>query len=124
MAANFSRPIRDITEAVKEMARGNLRRRISYNGKDEMGILANTFNDMAKYLDNNIKEISGVKNRMEALLYNTVNGIIMIDAVSRITYANPVAISLLGETNKIIGRKSVEAIKNYELLEIIERVRK
>jgi two-component system phosphate regulon sensor histidine kinase PhoR len=124
IANRFSRPLKDITEAVKDMARGNLKRRISYNSKDELGILANSFNDMAENLDNNVREISGVKNRMEALLYNTVNGIIMIDAVSRITYANPVAISLLGETNKIIGRKSVEAIKNYELLEIIERVRK
>jgi two-component system phosphate regulon sensor histidine kinase PhoR len=124
MAARFSMPLKDITEAVKDMAQGNLRRRISYKGKDEFGILANAFNDMAEYLDKNINEISGVRNRLEALLYNTVNGIIMIDAVARITYVNPVAISLLEETNKIIGKKYTEVINNYELLEIIDRVRK
>ncbi|MEN6460142.1 MAG: ATP-binding protein [Syntrophomonas sp.] len=124
MASRFSRPIKDITEAVKDMARGNLRRRISYNGKDEFGILTNAFNDMAKYLDENINEISGVKNRLEALLYNTVNGIIMIDTYARITYANPAANSLLGKNTNIIGRKHVEAINNYELLEIIDLVRK
>ncbi|HEX3011271.1 MAG TPA: ATP-binding protein, partial [Syntrophomonadaceae bacterium] len=124
IADRISRPLKDMTEAVKDIARGNLKRRITYNSKDELGILAKSFNDMAENLDNNIKEISGVKNRMEALLYNTVNGIIMIDAVFKITYANPAAISLLGESNEIIGRKYVEVIKNYELLEMIDRVRK
>jgi two-component system phosphate regulon sensor histidine kinase PhoR len=124
LADRFSRPLKDITAAVKDMAQGNLQRRILYNNKDELGILADTFNDMAKNLDNNVKEISRVKNRMEALLYNTVNGIIMIDAVARIIYANPAAMQLLGETNEIIGTKYLEAIKDYELLEAIDRVRK
>lgn len=124
MAAKFSQPLKDITMAVKDIARGNLKRRISYKGQDELGILSGAFNDMAKYLDNSINEISGVKNRLEVLLNNTVNGIIMIDDVARITFANPAAISLLGDTNDIIDKKYVEAISNYELLEIIDRVKK
>ncbi|HBQ85998.1 MAG TPA: hypothetical protein DD811_05915 [Syntrophomonas sp.] len=119
----ISRPIGNITATVREFAHGNLHKRISYRREDELGVLARTFNDMAEYLENNIIEISEVNNRLETLLENTVNGIVMVDRSARITYTNPAAVELLGESIQTRGKKHVEVISNYELVETIDKVR-
>jgi len=123
VAEKFSRPLEDITNIVEDMAQGNLKKRISYQSNDELGTLASVVNNMAEYLDKNINEISEVKNRLEALLDNTVNGILMVDTGGKVTYANPVALSLLSIDRNFMGRKHVEVITNYELLEIIDKVK-
>lgn len=124
LANRFSRPLSDITEAVEDMASGNLKRRVIWDMEDELGSLATAVNEMAARLDANIQEISTVKNRLEMVLDNTVNGITMVAADGRITYANPVAMRVLGSDKRIIGRKHFEAVANYDLLNIIDQVRK
>jgi len=124
LADRFSRPLMTITEAVEDMASGNLKRRVIWDMEDELGSLATAVNEMASRLDANIQEISTVKNRLEMVLDNTVNGILMVAADGRVTYANPVAMKVLSSDKRIIGRKHFEAVANYELLTIIDQVRK
>ena len=123
LAQYLSRPLRDITEAVKDMARGNLKRRTSYHSEDEMGELALAFNEMGQHIEQNMAEIGAVKNRLEALLNNTVNGIMMIGMEGTVTYANPAAVSLLNLRDNFIGRNHAEMINAYELLEMIDEAR-
>lgn len=120
LARYFSRPIQDITEAVKDMANGHLKSRSAYHSADELGTLAMAFNEMGHSIEMNMNEIYAIKNRLEAVLNNTVNGIFMIGAQGRIAYANPVAVSLLNMGNDFIGRNYVEIINAYELLEVID----
>lgn len=124
LADRFSRPLTTITEAVQDMAAGNLKRRVLWDYEDELGSLSTAVNEMASKLDANIQEISTVKNRLEMVLDNTVNGILMVAADGRITYANPVAMRVLGSDKRIIGRKHFEAVANYDLLSVIDQVRK
>jgi len=124
VANKFSRPIKDLTRAVKEMAHGNLKKRINYHHQDDLGVLADAVNSMAENLDRNINEISQVKNRLAALLENTVNGILMVDNGSKVTYANPAALSQLSINKGYLGKKHVEVISNYELIQIIDNVKK
>jgi len=123
MAQYLSRPLRDITEAVKDMARGNLKRRTSHHSEDEMGELALAFNEMGQHIEQNMAEIGAVKNRLEALLNNTVNGIMMIGMGGIVTYANPAAVCLLNLRDNFIGRNHTEMINAYELLEMIDEAR-
>lgn len=48
-------PLKTITKDIKNFASGDLSTRIDINSKDEIGILANTFNNMATSLENSIK---------------------------------------------------------------------
>ncbi|HWP95728.1 MAG TPA: ATP-binding protein [Syntrophomonadaceae bacterium] len=120
----FSRPIRHITGVVQEIARGRLSQRITLNVEDELGILVTAINDMAENLEGNLNEISQVKNRLEAVLDNTVNGIVLIDDEGRIRYVNPAAMRLLCIDPAFMGRKHVELITNYEMIQLTDKVRK
>lgn len=48
-------PLKTITNVIEKFAKGNLSTRIDINSKDEIGILANSFNTMASSLENSIK---------------------------------------------------------------------
>ncbi len=122
IARRFAYPIQEVTGAVRDIAQGNLKRRITYKAEDELGILATAVNNMTDYLETTINEISTVKNRLETLLENTVNGILMIDINGKVTYANPVALELVNGNRDFLGRSYVEIIKNYDLITIVDEV--
>ncbi len=124
LAANFSRPISELTFAVEEIAKGNLNKRISYWSDDELGLLASAVNDMAGKMDKTMTEMSAVNDQLELVLDNTVNGIFMVDLEARITYANPKAVKLLALGEDYQGRKHAEIINNYNLLHAIDEVRR
>lgn len=48
-------PLKTIANVIENFAKGNLSTRIDINSKDEIGILANSFNTMASSLENSIK---------------------------------------------------------------------
>ena len=123
LAQRFSQPVKDITMAVKDVAGGNLRRRISVHSGDEIEELAHAFNDMAQHIEKNIEEVTEVRNYLQAILDNTVNGVLMIGRDDRVVYANPVSASLLALGNEILGKKYVEIITTYELLAMIDEVK-
>lgn len=119
----FSRPIREITTAVQDMARGNYDRRISVHSEDELGILACACNEMGQHIEHNLRKISEVKNRLEAILSNTVNGIVLVGQDGCLIYANPAAVSLLGLEADAVGRHYTETIAAYELLQMVDETR-
>ncbi len=52
---NLLTPLKKITKEITNFANGELSSRININSKDEIGILANSFNKMATSLENSIK---------------------------------------------------------------------
>ncbi len=58
MARKFSGPLDEITMVVKDMAGGNLKRRINYQSGDELGILAQAFNNMAESIEQGVSDWS------------------------------------------------------------------
>jgi len=50
LARSLTKPTRDLTRAVKKMTQGSLDQHVEINSRDEMGELANAFNQMSKEL--------------------------------------------------------------------------
>ncbi|MCF6154586.1 MAG: HAMP domain-containing sensor histidine kinase [Candidatus Brocadia sp.] len=55
-AVSTSRPIKDLTKATERFAGGDLQHRVKITRKDEIGVLANSFNSMAEELARIINE--------------------------------------------------------------------
>ncbi len=52
ISKRITKPIKNMSNAVTEFAKGNFQRRVEYNGNDEIGELATNFNVMATSLEN------------------------------------------------------------------------
>ncbi|NLV17601.1 MAG: cell wall metabolism sensor histidine kinase WalK [Syntrophomonadaceae bacterium] len=116
-------PLSDMTQVARSMAEGDLKRRVLYNRDDEIGILASAMNTMASRLDEKITEISEVKGRLETVLENTVNGIILVGPNEQILFINPTARILLGVGEKdVIGKRQIEVTRSYALTQCVDQV--
>ena len=110
----ISRPIRILTEGIREIANKNYSKRIHLDQKNEFGILAETFNAMAEKLDeyqhSNLAEIKMEKSRIEAIVNKMNNGIIGLDEQKRILFFNSEAERLFNLKEKEIAGKPASEI--------------
>lgn len=123
IAARFSKPIKYLAEMVQEISHGKFKKRIDVKFNDEFQLLGDSINQMAENLERTIDYNYAVKNRLEAVLDNTVNGILMINNKDELVYANPVAMYLLAIDSSKIGRQYTDIIKNAELVNMVNQAK-
>jgi two-component system phosphate regulon sensor histidine kinase PhoR len=118
----ITKAIEEITTFTKEVASGNLRKRLLLRGKDEFGELAGNVSDMAQELSRRLKESEEGKLKMEAILRNMSDGLMLTDTKGRILLTNSTAKNFFGIESGIEGRTLMEALRKAELMEIIDNV--
>lgn len=104
LTKKITRPVNELVKAVREIRLGNLDYKISYQDKTEFGDLANSFNEMAFALLENIKEIEESEKKYRELFENAKDAIFIIDAegkdIGRIVAANRAAAEMHGYSIK------------------------
>jgi PAS domain S-box-containing protein len=120
----IAKPIRELTEGIKEIANKNYSKRIHLDQKDEFGTLADTFNTMAGKLDeyehSNLAEIKAEKGRIEAIINKMNDGIIGLNDKSEILFFNSAAESLFGLREKdIMGLYAADIAIQNDLLRTV-----
>jgi PAS domain S-box-containing protein len=120
----IARPIRELTEGIKEIANKNYSKRIHLDQKDEFGTLADTFNTMAGKLDeyehSNLAEIKAEKGRIEAIINKMNDGIIGLNNKNEILFFNSAAESIFGLKEKdIIGSYAADIAIQNDLLRTV-----
>lgn len=94
-ANSITDPILELTKRAKELAGGKLDVRIKVKAADEIGQLTSSFNDMAKELSKNMREISTEKNKLEIILHNMSDGVVSFDGDGNLVHANSEALEML-----------------------------
>ncbi len=56
-SSNFTRPVRKLSQATRAFAKGNYKSRVKVKGSNEVAILSQDFNQMAKQLEENIAKL-------------------------------------------------------------------
>lgn len=105
----IANPIRQLTEGIKQIANKRYDQRLHFQSGDEFGELADAFNSMAKQLDayenSNLAKILLEKKRIETIINNMQDPIIVLDEASCILFVNPPALAVLGSKDEwIIGK--------------------
>ncbi|MBN2090079.1 PAS domain S-box protein [candidate division KSB1 bacterium] len=118
-------PIRYMTNAALKIANGNYEAEILVKSSDELGILAEKFNTMVKkikmYRDLNIRQIVVEKKKLETILHDIDDGIVVIDETFRIANINGRAAQIVGlEIDNCLNRHFLEIFKSEQLFEQIK----
>ncbi|MEW6426049.1 MAG: HAMP domain-containing protein, partial [Bacillota bacterium] len=96
LSRSISRPIKQMSALTMEMAKGNFRRQIPVTSRDEIGRLAENFNQLGVELEQTINNLSREKTQNENILSNLAEGVIATDLAGKTTLLNPAAGRLLG----------------------------
>jgi len=99
LAERIVRPIRRFMEASRKISSGDYAVQVTVETGDELGRLAEEFNQMAhqlgRYHEMNIEQIISEKNTGEAILASIEDGLVVFDTKLKVTAINPAARRLL-----------------------------
>lgn len=126
--AYISDPIRNLTEGIKQIAQKNYRERLPVESGDEFGEMANSFNLMAKKLEEydntNINQILSEKQRIETIISQTNEAIVGLDNQKCVLFVNPIAEKLLAMSEEEMRGKSADelALKSDIFANLVKEV--
>ncbi len=114
-------PLREFSDAIKEISKKNYKQRLHFDGKDEFSVLANEFNAMAvqlnKWESSNVAKLQSEKLRIEAIIEQMGDAIIGLNENEEFLFFNKVAGELLNFNKKdVIGTDSIQLSKKNDLL--------
>ncbi|MDF2838597.1 MAG: hypothetical protein K0S60_300 [Evtepia sp.] len=88
-------PIQRLTESAKRMAGGDFSETITVESQDEIGVLTNTFNDMAGQLKKTIQEVENERTKLDALFLHMTDGVVAFNRIGTVIHSNPAAEEML-----------------------------
>ena len=116
----ITKPIEKLTQMTQSLAAGKIDSRVPVDSKNELGQLSRNFNLMADRVQEQIDKISEEHRRLETILTNMGEGVLLVNGVSEITYANPTAISMLSLPDASIGKALIEINRIPELHTLLQ----
>ena len=126
LAKGITVPIQELAEATHEVAQGNLDYHIDVMAEDEIGVLADSFNQMTKDLKTSSLELGQANidleqrgKYMETVLRNVSAGVISIDRNDVISTINNAAEKMLNIRGREISGKKYEDVLNPEHMEMV-----
>jgi two-component system phosphate regulon sensor histidine kinase PhoR len=122
IARRISRPLEEMRHGVERFARGELDRRLTVSGSEEICGLAESMNQMAAHLDDRIRTVLRQRNEQEAVLASMVEGVLAVDLEERILRLNRAAGRLLGvRPEQAEGRRIQEVVRKADLQRFVAR---
>ncbi|MBI5869691.1 MAG: GAF domain-containing protein [Actinobacteria bacterium] len=88
-------PIKRMSEASLQIARGDLSQRVEVKGQDELADMGRAFNDMADSLERRTEQLEREKARIRSIHQSIGDGILVIDRAGVIISVNPAAERIL-----------------------------
>ena len=94
-AQRIATPILKVAEAARNVGQGQFDDEIRINSDDEVGLLAEEFNEMRRNLKNAMDRLTQEERKLTAIVDNLGEGLIVVEPTGRVLYINPVAARLL-----------------------------
>ncbi len=121
-ARRITRAVEEITVFSKEAATGHVRKRLFLKEKGELGELGKNISEMAHELHEKLKQTEEAKQKMEAILRNMSDGLILSDIKGTILLSNEAAPKLFAVAGNIEGKTIMETLRRAELMDMIDHV--
>ena len=97
IARRITNPIQHLVDTAVAVTNGDLNRRSNLTGRDEVGQLSRSFDEMTAALAERNQELNQQRSQLKAILDSIVDGIIVLDTNDHILSLNPAAEQLLAD---------------------------
>ncbi len=129
LAKGITVPVHELAEATHEVAHGNLDYHIDVLAEDEIGVLADSFNQMTKDLKERSLELKRVnadleqrRSYMETVLRNVSAGVVSVDRDNVVSTINSAAEKMLGIRGEEILNRRFENVLKPEQMEMVHEL--
>ena len=94
-AQRIAKPILEVAQAADSIGQGEFDSEIVVENDDEVGVLAEKFNEMQRNLKMAVDKLRQEERKLTAIVENLGEGLIVVEVGGRVLYVNPVAERLL-----------------------------
>lgn len=101
-------------EQAIRIARGDYSRKVKVHGQDELGQLADTFNQLAERIEEAQDTMEAERNRLDSVLSHMTDGVIATDRRGKVITINDMAVSLLDIKNEEAIGQSILTLLDIE----------
>ena len=125
IANRTTRPIRELTKVAEKMADGNLDTRVPISSDDEIGQLSRALNRMAEQIRNEVEALQTEQGKLEAILRQMTDGLVMVDEEGSIRMINPAAEVMFGiSSEQAAGRWLASALRQHQVVDLWQQTRR
>ena len=118
IAGRTTRSIQRLTEVATRMAAGDLDARLHLTPQNDLGNLTRAFNYMGDQLRDQVQDLAAERGRLEAILENMADGVLITDGMGQVSLLNPAAARLLEvKEEEVLGRSFAEVARHHELIQ-------
>jgi two-component system phosphate regulon sensor histidine kinase PhoR len=122
LARRISRPIEEITAGAQQLAQGQTGERFAIHDANELAVLADSLNQLARQLEERGQTIGRKGNEQEAVLASMAEGVLAVDSDERVISLNRAAAHLIGgKPFDMRGRRLAEVVRNADLRRFAHR---
>lgn len=101
LSTKITQPLLQMKKAADLISQGEYRTRVPIRSTDEIGDLANTFNNMASELDTLIRDLNHEKEHLASVHRSMADAVVTFDAAGRVILANPHGQRLIDSWNEL-----------------------
>ena len=91
-------PIQRLTEGAMRVAEGDFAHKIEVASRDEIGVLTDTFNDMAGQLQDTLRQVENERNKLDTLFLHMTDGVVAFSRQGQVIHSNPAAARMLHQS--------------------------
>jgi PAS domain S-box-containing protein len=126
LATRIVSPVRELTAATSRIAGGDLDSTVSVASRDELGVLAQSFNKMAGHLrelrQSDLGKLLVEQQTTAAAIDWMYDPVLVTDNTARVTRLNRAAERLFGASDQLIGRPIAEAVSDSRIATAVAEV--
>lgn len=125
LSLRLSRALAQTAEVAKRVAAGDFSRKLADWAAEtsEMSLLEQSINATAIHLQQRLTELSVEKARLEAILRNMVDGVLLVDSRRRLVLVNPAAEEMFGiQAQEVVGKDHLAVTHHFDLDEQMQQV--
>ena len=118
-----SQSIRKVTEGIERIDVGDLEHRIRTDASGEAGDLVTAFNGMATSLTSMMRDLSGERNKLSAVMETMSDGVVVVDSSGDVELLNGAAATLFGVDPGIDRDAPLSVGHDHELRQLVAACR-
>lgn len=122
ISRSLSEPIKELSAASSQVASGNFGTKVYLKNRDELGLLAKSFNHMTVQIENLVSELTGQKEELKSIISSIDEGIITLDTDGKILLSNPSFQDIIQSEN-VDGKFYWEVVRKPDFNEFIKTTR-
>lgn len=123
LSGSITRRIGEIVNASRDIAAGNLKRRLLILPDDEIGEIGRNLNIMAEEMANRMENLAREKEILETVFNTMHDGILVINSKGIITMASPAVSKILGLSEEITGHPLFEILRDPAVQDAVQEAR-